>query len=187
MKTSRKEFPTLPQFVGKSIYLKPAGPDDIFNARVWINKYDPQIFWASLMPAVTPSEAAEQFKKTERSVDEQVYAIVRCDDDMLVGTIGYHNLNMQNRSAELRIVVDPDEQRKGHGVEAVRILTRHLFKQRGLNKVYVEISEANHAAAAFFEKRFPFRRDAALRQHYFMSGTFHDGYIYSLLALDLDW
>jgi len=187
MNTKRQQVPALPHFVGKSVYLKPAGPDDIFNAQVWINKYDPQIFWPTPVPPVSPSEAADQFKKADRTINEQMYAIVRCDDNLLVGTIGYQHLNMQNRSAELSIVVDPDEQRKGHGADAVRILSRYLFKQRGLNKIYVEISEANHAATAFFEKRFPFRRDATLRQHYFISGVFHDGYIFSLLALDLDW
>jgi len=32
-----------------------------------------------------------------------------------------------------------------------------------------------------------FKRDATLRDHYFLKGEFHNGFIYSLLQFELDW
>ncbi|MEW5995345.1 MAG: GNAT family protein, partial [Candidatus Zixiibacteriota bacterium] len=86
----------------------------------------------------------------------------------------------------LGVIIDPDERKKGYGKEALQILGRYLFSHRGLNKVYAQTAAFNEGAVALLES-LGFKRDATLRNHYFYDGEFHAGYIYSLLAYEVDW
>jgi RimJ/RimL family protein N-acetyltransferase len=111
---------------------------------------------------------------------------VRKEGNLPIGRIRFFGLNTLNRSAELGLLIDPDERRKGYGGEAVRILARYLFRFRGLNKVYAQTSEKNVAACKLLEGA-GFRRDGVLRHHYFSENEFSNGHLYSLLLFEVDW
>ena len=64
-------------------------------------------------------------------------------------------------------------------------MCRYLFKQCGLNKVYAQTAEFNEGAIKLLES-LGFKRDATLRDHYFLNGRFHAGLIYSLLLFEFE-
>ncbi|HQL24078.1 MAG TPA: GNAT family protein [candidate division Zixibacteria bacterium] len=78
-----------------------------------------------------------------------------------------------------------DEREKGYASDAMGVLCRYLFKFRGLNKVHAQTAEFNKGAIRLLGK-LGFKRDGVLRDHYYHAGEFHAGYIYSLLAFELD-
>jgi len=135
---------------------------------------------------MSAEEAAEAFKKKEKSPDQQQFVIVRLKDKTPVGIISFHNMNALNRSVEFGIIVDPDEQRNGYGTEATRLLCNYLFNYRGMNKVYAQTSAFNKGAVKLLEKS-GFKKDGVLRQHYFFEGEFYDGVVYSLLRFEFQW
>jgi RimJ/RimL family protein N-acetyltransferase len=184
MSEDRPDYPTPPGLVGKNVYLRPATAEDVANTYHWHLMSDPALQSSRPHAFLTAAEAAENYRKKEKTADEQLFVIVALKEKTPVGVIRYFNWNNLNRSAELGLLTDPDQRRKGHGHEAVRLLARYLFQMRDLNKVHAQTSSLNKAAVGLLEKA-GFKRDGVLRHQFFYNGEFHDGYIYSLLRFEL--
>jgi RimJ/RimL family protein N-acetyltransferase len=172
--------------VGEKIYLRPTTPEDYSSIYMWQLANDPQSTTSHPRIMKTAAQAIEAFKSAQPKETEQTFTVIRKKDDGPVGMIRFFGLNNLNRSAELGLLIDPDEQRNGFGTEAMQVLIRFLFRYRALNKVHAQTADFNEGAVALLDK-LGFKRDARLRQHYFYDGTFHDGYIYSLLLHELDF
>jgi len=186
MADKKIKYPTQPSLVGAKIYLRTGSAEDAANWQYWFLLSEPQAMSSSPVPFLTPSESSEKFKSKEKSTSEQKFAVVKKDDQIPVGEVAFFNYNPLNRSAELGLLIDPEERKKGYGKEAMQLLCRYLFKYRGLNKVYARTAEFNDAAIKLLET-LDFKRDATLRDHYFYNGEFHNGVIYSLLLFELNW
>lgn len=186
MADKKKSFPTSPSLVGDKVFLRPATPEDEANTFHWTLLSDPQSQTCRPWVFSTASEVAERFKKAEKDPSRQRFMVLRKNDMTPVARVTYFDLNTLNRTAELGLVVDPDERRKGYGADALRVLIRYLFKYRGLNKVYAQTAQFNTQAIALVES-LGLKKDATLRDHYFYGGEFHHGFIYSLLQFELDW
>ena len=187
--TMPKEPPDLiapPNMIGAKVFLRPTTPLDITNMYHWSVLSDPQSMTCHPRIYRSAEETAEAFKREERSEREQRFTVVRSKDKAAVGLIRYFGYNALNRSAELGLLVDPDEQRQGYGTDAVKVLANFLFDYRGLNKVYAQTAGFNEGAVALL-KGLGFKRDAVLRDHFFYRGVFHEGYIYSLLLFERQW
>ena len=63
------------------------------------------------------------------------FAIVRCGDDVLVGTVGFHSLSLGNRSAELAYDLSPALQGQGLATLAARTAIRWMVTSRGFNRI----------------------------------------------------
>jgi RimJ/RimL family protein N-acetyltransferase len=159
--------------------------DDIANTHHWFLLTEPQSQTCAPSVLRTAAEEAEAFKKTEKSINRERLMIVRIADNVPVGIITYFDYNSLNRSAEMSLLIDPDERGKKFGLEAIRVLCKHLFYFRGLNKVYAQTASFNRGAVKLLESA-GFKRDGVLRQHYFYDRDWHDGYLYSLLAHQAD-
>ncbi|MEW6412507.1 MAG: GNAT family protein [Candidatus Zixiibacteriota bacterium] len=179
-------LPTQPSLVGKNIFLRPTTAEDIINIHVWFMQSEPQAQSERPIKFRTPAEAAEAFKNQEKSTDRQAFTIVRKEDKIPVGQITFFNYNPLNRSAELGILIDPDERKNGHAADAMRVLIKYLFKYRDLNKVHASTAKFNKAAVALLES-VGFKKDGALRNHHFYNGEYYDKLVYSMLRFELDW
>lgn len=186
MAEKKPPLPAQPSLVGDKVYLRPTTAEDIVNMHHWSVLSEPQSMSSHARIIRTASEAAQLFKEAKRSSDVQGFAVVRKKDKIPVGMVRFFGLNQLNRSAELGLLIDPDEHRKGYGSDALKVLCRYLFRYRGLNKVYAMTAGFNTAAAALLES-LQFKKDATLRDHYFYNGEFHPGFIYSLLLYELEW
>lgn len=176
---------TAPSLIGQRVYLRPVTAEDIANTHHWFLLSEPSSQSCRPHSIHTAAEAAEAFKKAEKSTDRERFMIVKVADNVPVGRIVYFDYNSLNRSAEFGILIDPDERGRKYGLEAVRILCKYLFHFRGLNKVYAQTASFNKGAVKLLESA-RFKRDGVLRQHNFYDRDWHDGYIYSLLAHEAD-
>ena len=174
---------TPPSMTGDKLYLKPATAKDIENTYHWYLMSDPQSTSPAALPFQTPAEAAAIFRDQKRSTSRERLMIVRRVDKTPVGWIDFLNLNSHNQSAELKLVIDPEERKKGYGLEAIEVMCRYLFDSRGLNKVYVHTPEYSDGMIALLKKA-GFRQDGIIRHHYLRQREFHDGIIYSLLRFE---
>jgi RimJ/RimL family protein N-acetyltransferase len=185
MADKKSSFPTQPRLVGTKIYLKPATAEDVANTYHWFLLSDPVLQSRRPQPFLTPTEAAESYRKKEKTPNEQLFLIVQQKGSTPVGVIRFFNWNALNRSAELGLLIDPDERRHGYALEALQVLCRYLFFSRDLNKVHAQTASFNTAACKLVEKA-GFKRDAVLRHEYFNDSEFHDGYIYSMLRFEFE-
>ncbi len=186
MTDKKKSFPAPPSLIGDKVFLRPTTPEDISNMHHWFLQSEPQSQSCHPHPLVTAKESAEAAQKKEKSINDQRFTAVRKDDKVPVALVRFFSLNPLNRSAELGLLVDPEVRRKGYGSEAIKIVTRYLFRYRGLNKVHAQTAGFNEGAIAMLES-LGFKKDATLRDHYFYNGEFHVGYVYSLLQFEMDW
>lgn len=186
MADNKKSFPTSPSLVGDKVFLKPTTPEDLANTYHWTMLSEPQSQTCRPWVFSTSSEVAERMKKAEKDPSRQSFMVLRKDNRTPVAMVRFFDLNTLNRTAELGLIVDPDERRKGYGADALRVLIRYLFTYRGLNKVYAQTAQFNTQAIALMES-LGLKKDATLRDHYFYRGEFHHGLIYSLLQFEVDW
>lgn len=176
---------TAPALVGDKIYLRPATAEDVANTYHWLLLSDPWSCTCRPIPYRSAAETAEAFRKRESTPYAQPFMVIRKKDNVPVGKVSFFDFNTQNRSAELGLMVDPDEREKGYGLAALRLLCRHLFMTRGLNKVHAQTASFNKAAQAIMKKA-GFKLDGTLRHHYFYEGEYHNGLVYSLLAYEFE-
>lgn len=179
-------YPTQPSLVGKKTYLRPTTADDVLNYHQWSILSEPQSMSCGMRFFKTPLEVAEDFKNREISNKSQSFAIVSKEDKTLIGQISYFNYNPLNRSAELGVLIDPDQQKNGYAADALKILIKFLFKSFGLNKVYAHTSEKNKATVKLLNS-LNFNQDGTLRDHYFLNGEFRNGLLFSFMLFELDW
>jgi len=185
MNDKKPELPTAPGLVGKNVYLRPATADDVANTYHWFLLSDPTMQTSRPIPFRTAVEASESYKKKERTADEQLFVIIGVKENVPVGIVRFFNLNNLNRSVELGLLIDPDHRRKGYAIEAIRVLSRWLFRTRDMNKVYASTSSLNKSAVGMLEKA-GFKRDGVLRHHYYYDGELRDGFLYSMLRYEFD-
>jgi hypothetical protein len=72
-------------------------------------------------------------------------------NDCFVGMVGLVNISLENRSAEISIVMDPETSRRGYGSAAVDALLEKGLKELNLDNVYGECYVCN-PAIDFWEK-----------------------------------
>ena len=181
----KKKLKVPPSFIGDKVYLRPATAEDVANSHHWQEQCEPTSRSCRPMPFMSAAEVAESYGKRERSPNIQLFMIIKQKDKTPVGQIRFFDMNTLNRSAEFGLLVDPDEQKNGYGLEATRILCRYLFRSRGLNKVYAQTGSFNKAAIKLLEK-VGFKLDGTLRRHMFHDGEFHDALVYSILQHEFE-
>ena len=183
--TEKKLPRTAPVFIGDKVYLRPVTPEDMANVHHWFLMSDPSALSCRPLTVRAASDVADRFRKLEPTPFDQHLVAVRIKDNTPVARVHFFDLNTHNRSAELGLLVDPDERRKGFGREALYLVCRYLFDHRGLNKVYAQTAAFNQGAIRLLEKM-GFQRDGVLRRHYFHMGEFHDGLVYSMLQHEFE-
>ena len=89
------------------------------------------------------------------------------------------------RHAGIDIYLSARGQGQGLGTEAVALMARFLFGQRGHHRLTIDPAAANHRAIRCYEK-VGFRRVGVLRQYERgPDGRFHDGLLMDLLRPEL--
>jgi aminoglycoside 6'-N-acetyltransferase len=110
-----------------------------------------------------------------------VYAIEA--DGETIGLIQYwEETDPELRHAGIDIALATAWQDRGYGSEAVRVLARYLFEERGHHRLTIDPAVANERAVRAYE-RVGFRPVGVMRQYSRSpDGTWHDGLLMDLLA-----
>lgn len=104
-------------------------------------------------------------------------------DEKIVGSIGFHNLDLNNKSAHLGYWLAKDTQGKGVVTKCCRALIDYLFDEMKLNRVQVNCNVENIKSRAIPE-RLGFQLEGIHRQVEFFNDRFGDWAVYAMLAND---
>lgn len=163
---------------GRQVIVRPATADDI-DALVTIRETDEVRRWwrGDDVRADT----------LEHVTDDDVDFCAIEVGGQVVGAVQWHEEeDPEYRHAELDIYVDPARHREGIGLDAIRIVARHLIDELGHHRLTIDPAADNTAALACYE-RAGFRPVGILRQYELGDdGTWHDGLLMDLLADELD-
>lgn len=101
----------------------------------------------------------------------------------LAGSIGLHQIDQENKSAEIGYWLSADAQ--GHGLitRSCRAVIGYAFRDLNLNRIVIKVAPDNLASRAVPE-RLGFVREGTLRQVAAHYDTFLDLIIYSILAAE---
>jgi RimJ/RimL family protein N-acetyltransferase len=72
------------------------------------------------------------------------------DTAYLIGMVGIVNISLENRSAEISIIINPTKQGTGYGKRSVDMLLDKGFNELNLENIYGECYE-NSAHVGFWE------------------------------------
>jgi ribosomal-protein-serine acetyltransferase len=116
---------------------------------------------------------------TEFAEDGRFNAVIMVGEKP-VGTIGFHNLNTANGSAEIGYWIDRGHQGRGIVTKCCRALIDYLFEVHGLNRVQINCNVENVRSRAVPE-RLGFTLEGIHRQVERVQGKFGDWAIYAML------
>lgn len=99
----------------------------------------------------------------------------------LLGDIGLHARDPERGQFEVGFTIDPEQQRRGYGQEAVRAALGALFGDLEAHRVIASVDPRNGASMALLPK-LGFRKEAHHRRSLWLKGEWVDDVIFALLA-----
>ena len=148
-----KELPLVNE-EGEKVRVREKRVEDIQNEYSW--RVDPEL---SRLDATKPMTMSYEdfFRYSKEEMQFPNYRSKRLAVETLegvhIGNIMYYDLNMQDRQAELGIMIgDKDYWSNGYGTDTVNTLLRHLFTILELDRVYLHTLSWNYRAQASFAK-----------------------------------
>ena len=167
-----------PELTGARVRLRPGDERDVPVLCAILAEPEVACWWGTPEPA---GEVAAGL----RGDDESLLLVVEAAGQV-IGGIQYEEENdPMYRHAGIDIYLSHRGQGQGLGTEAVSLLARFLFEQRGHHRLTIDPAAANHRAIRCYEK-VGFRRVGVLREYERgADGRFHDGLLMDLLRPEL--
>lgn len=168
---------------GPRVVLRLAGEADL--SRLLEVLRDPEVarYW---------SQADDEFDRKEllagddQDGAERITPFVISVNQETVGWIaGWEKLSRDYRHAGVDLFVSARHQGKGYGPEAIRLVCRFLFEERGHHRITIDPAADNRQAIAAYRK-VGFQPVGVMRRYERgADGTYHDGLLMDLLPEDL--
>jgi aminoglycoside 6'-N-acetyltransferase len=162
------------RLTGSRTTLRSATPDDAALLTPIRNEPEVLRWWSHLAPG-----EMDEFVADEHSLVIEV-------DGEVIGAVQYgEEEDPMYRHANIDLYVTASRHGEGLGSEAVRVLARYLFEERGHHRITIDPAAANAAAIRAYEK-VGFRPVGVMRQYeQGPDGTWHDGLLMELLGGEL--
>ena len=116
----------------------------------------------------------------KRAADKTDFGYAIIIDKNIVGRIGLHHINYQNRIAEIGYWLASGLQGRGIIFNSCKAIINYSFKELGLNRIEIKCGIGNDKSRAIAEK-LQFKQEGILRQGELLNGKFIDLYLYATL------
>lgn len=171
------------KLIGDRLYLSPLNVEDTEKYVEWFCDFrvtDGTGKSGSLMTVEAEREWIENTLKN----NELTFAIVKLENDELIGTCGFNEVSYPNRKATIGIFIGEEENRSnGYGKEALRLLLDYGFNYLNLYNVMLTVKSFNERAIRCYEK-VGFREFGRRRKSYFLNGKYYDDVYMDIIAPD---
>jgi len=166
---------------GLKTWIRPIEEDDIDLIYQWYNDQEVNLWSSGAWPLNTlqsKDQIAEKF--LDGSPDTYRYAILD-ENELLIGTTGFKELNIPGRSATLYVVIGNKAYwGKGYGSDALITFVRFLFTQWNFHRISLDTWDENIRAIKAYEK-VGFKIEGRQREARFVLGNYHDSILMGLL------
>lgn len=168
---------------GDRVYLSPMQAEDAETYVKWLS--DPCVTdGLGSSSRVLTVDAEKEWIKNNASTHQ--FAIIRKEDDQLIGNCGLHEIDALRQCAEVGLFIGDEENRgKGFGTEVLNLLLAHAFDTLNLNNVMLRVFSFNAQAIRCYEK-VGFREMGRRRQSYFVRGRFYDEMFMDILRKEFN-
>lgn len=140
------------------------------------------------LPWVNNMQSMEAFRNYIKNCEllyqhgkEVSFVIIQ--DEIAVGRIGLHHLDLHNKNASIGYWLTKDAEGKGIITKACRALISYGFKELGLHRIEIKAATENIRSQAIPEK-LQFKKEGILRQAEWVNNQFLDLFVYSILNFE---
>lgn len=130
-------------------------------------------------------EATLEFIRDSRKqlADNQGFQVAIVDAGRIVGVLGFHRVDWENRSASIGYWILESSHGRGIVTQAVRALTDHTFSTWRLNRVENRAGIGNERSRAI-ATRLGFNEEGVLREAERVGDRYLDCVVHAMLAAD---
>ena len=183
MTRQKKEKAAQEPLIGKRVYLRPFGRDDLRYVQMWYTDPEIRMMTGEAAP-MSRAEAEKWYRRVKVDKDRIWYAIVLKKGDRVIGEAGLLRMFKPWRCTDMTIIIgEKDAWGKGYGTEAGRLLLEHAFKRLDFHRISIGVVGLNERALRFWEG-LGFRREGIQRDGYYCDGEFSDFVMMSILEDD---
>ncbi len=128
--------------------LAPATKENCEQVRLWRNQ--DLVSWRT--PYYLTKEMQENFYKEticNRNSPHRYWGIAD-SDDVFIGLGGLTDISLENRNAEITLVINPARRRENLGEQAVELILDQAFNYLNLNAVFGEVYVLNDIGYSFW-------------------------------------
>jgi RimJ/RimL family protein N-acetyltransferase len=111
------------------------------------------------------------------------FAIIKRDNNELIGDIGVHFLDSDDLLVELGCTLNKRYHGKGYATESLKSTINYLFDELGKHRIIASIDPQNVPSIRLFE-RLGFRKEAHFKKSLFINGKWVDDLVYAVLKDD---
>jgi ribosomal-protein-serine acetyltransferase len=127
---------------------------------------------------IEDTEAFIRIVKSKKTEHDEVFVII--SDDNIAGLISYKGKDNFNHKIELGYWLAKDQQGKGLGTGACKILINNAFKNMNMNRVQIKVG-VNNSKSAAIPKRLNLTFEGIEREGEFLNGKYINLEIYSII------
>jgi RimJ/RimL family protein N-acetyltransferase len=163
---------------GKSTILRPFTKEDAPTLARWMNDQETSRWLATRYPQTIQEE--ERWVE-KREGDHKNIALAICTlDSKLIGGVGLHDIDHQNRTAITGSYLDEEEHRgKGYGTDAKMLLLHFAFFELDLYKINSRTYDFNQRSFAALKKQ-GYVVEGRQREQIYREGKRHDAILLAL-------
>jgi len=156
--------------VGRKVILRAQRDEDAAFYAKWFNDAEVMFQCGFTEPTTVEKELAS-IRRVE--TDRDWYAVTDLDGN-LVGETGLLRMWPVWGCTDMTIIIpNPDDQGKGYGGDAVRLMLDRAFVHYDMNRVAIGVVGLNTRALTFYE-RMGFKQEGIQEQGYFYNGVYSD-------------
>ncbi|MCL2409248.1 MAG: GNAT family N-acetyltransferase [Oscillospiraceae bacterium] len=157
--------------VGNKVILRALCDEDAAFFARWYN--EPEVMFECGFHEPTTFEAERRRILTPEDADEDWYAVTDLSG-RIVGETGFLRMWPHWRCTDMSMIIpNPEDQGKGYGSEAGRLMLDRAFRHYNLNRISVGVVGLNTQALNYWE-RLGFRKEGIQEQGYFYDGVHSD-------------
>jgi ribosomal-protein-alanine N-acetyltransferase len=178
-------FKTFPQLESNQLLLRKIKPSDAEDIFLFMSD-EGTVKNFLIAPHKTIEETLKQIKTSNKLYEKKKqiqWGVTKKGSSAVIGTIGFHNLNVRDFQTEVGGLLSRPYWRGGIMTEALLTILTFGFEKMAFNRIYGLIHPDNIASISLGEK-VGFRKEGLLREGRFFNNQFYDLALYSLLKKD---
>ena len=163
------------RLVGENIYLKILDVEDVSQAYLnWMDDEKIKQFLESRWNKYTINDIKEYVKTISENPNNFFFGIYLNDKNEHIGNIKIGDINQIHKFGDIGLMIgNKTKWGKGYASEAIKLATKHAFKELNLNKVFAGIYENNIGSYKAFLKA-GFYEAGRLKKHLLYKGDYVD-------------
>ncbi|MBI2845640.1 MAG: GNAT family N-acetyltransferase [Chloroflexi bacterium] len=164
---------------GEKTRLRAIEREDVPRFVEWLN--DPEVaYYLGRLPLLSRADEERWFEETVRDERHRILAI-DTQEGAHIGSIGLHNLDWKNSSAELGIMIgDKNYWGQGYGRDAIRSLLGFGFGELNLHRIFLRVYDFNPRAIRCYEN-VGFQHEGVFREAVYLNSGYHNELVMGIL------